>query len=135
MYVEVTTLLVGGLTLSVCILLSASVAFSFILRRYVSLKSFQSVEYELKLEQKRQLIIRQREELALKTEVIQRIVYEANHKGYNPICKTLRGLISLIRMSCSDPRTKEYCDNATDLVLKIEEESMREIKEIEHLQE
>lgn len=135
MYVDQTAAIVTLSIVFVCGSLSAFVAASFILRRYVSLKSFQSLEYELKLEQKRQLIIKQREELAIKTEVIQRIVYEANHKGIWPFCRTLRGMLDLIRMSCTDPRTREYIDKAVELVEKIEHEVMKSIKGIEKLQE
>jgi len=135
MYVTQTAIVVALSMVFVFGSLSAFVAASFILRRYVSLKSYQSLEYELKLEQRRQLILRQREELDEKTEAIKRVVYEANHKGLNPICKTLRGMLNLIRMSCTAPRAIEYLDKAEQLVLGIEREIMREIKQIERLQE
>ncbi len=135
MYIDQTAAIVALSMVFVFGSLSAFVGASFILRRYVSLKSYQSLEYELSLEQKKQLIAKQREELAEKTAAIQRIVYEANHKGLIPLCKTLRGLLSLIRMSCTNVRAIEYLDKCEQLILKIEAEVMREIKQIEKLQE
>ena len=136
MYVDQTAFITALSIVFVFGSLSAFVAASFILRRYVSLKSYQSLEYELSLEQKRQLILRQREELAEKTEAIQRIVYEANHKGLNPLCKSLRGMLVLIRVSTgNNVRAQEYISLAEQITLKIENEVMREIKEIERLQE
>jgi len=135
MYVDQTAAIIALSIVFVCGTLSAFVAASFILRRYVSLKSYQSLEYELKMERTRQLIVQQQDELKEKTEAIKSIVYGANHKGLNPICKTLRGMLALIRMSCTNQRTIEYIDKAEQLVLKIETEIMREIKQIENLQE
>lgn len=135
MYVDQTTVIIALSMVFVFGSLSAFVAASFILRRYVSLKSYQSLEYELSLEQKRQLIVRQREELQEKTDAIKRIVYEANHKGLNPLCKTLRGMLNLVRLSCTTPRAVEYISKAEELVLSIEQEIMREVKQIERLQE
>jgi len=135
MYVDQTAAIIALSMVFVFGSLSAFVAASFILRRYVSLKSYQSLEYELKMERTRQLIVQQEKDLKEKTEAIKRIVYEANHKGLNPLCKTLRGILSLIRMACTNQRTIEYIDKAEQLVLKIETEIMREIKQIERLQE
>jgi hypothetical protein len=135
MYVDFQTGIIAALIIFAFGSLSAFALSSFILRRYVSLKSYQSLEYELSLEQKKQLILKQREELAVKTAAIQRLVYEANHKGFIPLCKTLRGLLALVRMSCTNTRTVEYVDKCEELVLSIEKEVMREVREIENLQE
>src|SRR5688572_8594506 len=112
MYVDQTAFIVALSIVFVFGSLSSFVAVSYILPRYVKVKSAEALRYELKLEQKRQLIITQQEEIREKTEAIKSIVYGANHKGLNPLCKSLRGILNLIRMSCTNPRTIEYINKA-----------------------
>lgn len=135
MFVSLTDAVIVLSTVFVCGSLSAFVASSFILRRYVSLKSYQSLEYELKLESKRQLIVQQRQELEVKTKAIQKIVYDSNHKGIWPLCKSLLGMLDLLRMSTADNRSREYIDKSVTIVRQIENEVMKEVREIESLQE
>lgn len=74
------------------------------------------------------------EEVRVKTEAIRDIVYEAHHKGLNPVFKTCRGLIILLRMQNLTPDQEEYVVMLERQILKAEDEEMKKVDSIEHLQ-
>jgi hypothetical protein len=74
-------------------------------------------------------------ELRIKTEAIQRIVYDAHHRGLNPIFKTLRGLMQLLQMSSTDIHQREYLALMERQILQAENEELSRTRAVEHLQE
>lgn len=78
---------------------------------------------------------RQAAELTVKTEAIRKIVYDAHHRGLNPIFKTLRGLLILLRMSVKDIHQHEYIVLMERQILQAENEELSRTKAAEHLQE
>lgn len=134
MHLTITSLLAGA---SICFILGSLSGFAvylFILRRYVMSKSFQSHEYELRLEEKHKLIQQHEADLKTKTTAIQQMVYEAHHKGLNPLYKSMRGLINLLRMVVPPGRGVEYLNELENLILKAENEWLGRVRKFEHLQ-
>jgi biopolymer transport protein ExbB/TolQ len=105
----------------------------------ISFSEFQ--EYESNLEQRRVLIMQQqselqkyKEELEVKTKAIQDMIYNAHHKSFNPLFKTMRGLINLLRLTISNGRAAEYLNELESLILKAEAEWMSRFGKFEKLQ-
>jgi len=79
--------------------------------------------------------LNQREsEVKDKTEAIRLIVYEAHHRGLNPVFKTCRGIINVARMEFPDSETMKYWGMVEEQILKAETEEMNRISKIEPLQ-
>jgi len=134
MYLTVTSLFTGASIFFILGSLSGFAVYLFILRRYVMSKSFQSHEYELRLEEKRKLILQHEADLKIKTNAIQQMIYDAHHKSLNPLYKSMRGLINLLRMVTPDGRAITYLNELEALILKAEEEWLKRFRKFEHLQ-
>lgn len=127
----------GTLLLTAFVL--ALVASFYVIHRYKILvldpnKDFTANSLELIKVLEKQLLHRDGE-LQLKTREIQRFVHEANHRGLNPIFKTLLGLINVLEMTARDKEQREICGMMRKQAEQGNEEEMRRVRTLEHLQE
>jgi hypothetical protein len=68
-------------------------------------------------------------------------MYETHHQGINPICKRIRGITSLGKISLrntSHPNAwsdiEQYFDMIDAEALELETQTLKKVKEFEHLQ-
>lgn len=140
-------------------LLSAFVGFHFLLRRYTSLKSLQSQDYESQLMRKKEEIRKAYSDLQEKTEALRKIIGRVYHRGIIPRAASILGLCNVLRPSLKElmsniemarrPNHHRYADLAIGNTKDFEQcvdglskmagalhsEIHDAVKEFEHLQE
>lgn len=149
MFIPIKWLIIISLTIYVFGLLNGFAGLNYILRHYVSLKAFESLEnkellsntlkliedLQNKLSVREAELLQHQDELKIKTEAIRQIVFDAHHKKLNPIFKRLLGLMNLLRISATGTTSQEYIQIMDKEIRAAEAEELARVKEIEHLQD
>lgn len=139
-------------------LLSAFLAFSFILRRYLIMKASEALNYQKLLDQKREKIREAYAQLNERQTALNKIIDKVYHGGYISFPATLEGLLNLGKMFLRDAKLNtnlatrpnhhlwagqamkdlqhidENYQMLTDEVLKFRKNIIDSVKEFENLQ-